>query len=201
MLQIGVLISGGGSNLQSLIDYSAEMRNERYLSDDYKFNISAVISDRNASGLQRAEKAGITTHLINRKIGRQELSAEINTILEGKVDYIVLAGFLSILEKGFIEKWEGKIINIHPSLLPDFGGKGMYGMHVHEAVIKSGRKESGCTVHFVDNGIDTGEIIRQMTLEVHSSWDALILQKEVLKLEHKLLPETLRHLCEIRETK
>jgi len=191
LLQIAVLISGGGSNLQSLIDNSK-------LSDGLGFNISAVVSDRKASGLQRAEKAGIKTCLIDRKIGRRELSAEISRVLKGKADYIVLAGFLSILEKTFIEEWNGKIINIHPSLLPEFGGKGMYGMHVHEAVIKSGVEKSGCTVHYVDSGIDTGEIISQKSLEVDSRWNAVQLQREVLKLEHKLLPETVRLLCEKR---
>jgi len=159
------------------------------------FSICSVISDREAAGLQRAEKAGIKTHLIDRKKGRAKLSSEINQILEGKADYIVLAGFLSILEKSFIDLWDKKIINIHPALLPDFGGKGMYGIHVHKAVINSGVKQSGCTVHFVDSGIDTGEIINQMSLEIESDWDAARLQKEVLKLEHKLLPETVRILC------
>lgn len=185
MLQIAVLISGGGSNLQSLIDGLE-------VSGDNGYTICTVISDREAPGLQRAEKAGILTHLIDRKSGTEELSAEISRLLSGKADYIVLAGFLSILDESFIEQWKGKIINIHPSLLPDFGGKGMYGMHVHKAVIRSGAKRSGCTVHFVDKGIDTGKIINQMSLQIDSSWDAARLQKEVLKLEHRLLPETVR---------
>ncbi|MBI9099560.1 MAG: phosphoribosylglycinamide formyltransferase [Spirochaetaceae bacterium] len=189
MLQIAVLISGGGSNLQCLIDTMKD-------SGEKEFSICTVISDREASGLKRAEKAGIETHLVDRKIGRPKLSEEINRILSGKADYIILAGFLSILEESFIEQWMGKIINIHPSLLPDFGGKGMYGMHVHEAVIQAGAEVSGCTVHFVDKGIDTGEIINQMSISVDRSWDAVRLQKEVLKLEHKLLPQTVHLLCE-----
>ena len=184
MLQIAVLISGSGSNLQSLID------------DRNGYSICHVISDRKADGLKRAENAGIETSVVDSKIGQLKLSEKISRILKGKADYIILAGFLSILDKSFVGDWDGKIINIHPALLPDFGGKGMYGMHVHEAVIKSGVKRSGCTVHFVDTGIDTGEIINQMSLEVHSEWDAVQLQKEVLKLEHKILPETVRLLCE-----
>ena len=196
MLQIAVLISGGGSNLQCLIDSSVQMEKKRYLSDDKKFKICTVISDREAAGLKRAEKAGIQTILIDRKIGRQELSAEISRVLTGVADYIVLAGFLSILEQSFIKAWEGRIINIHPSLLPDFGGKGMYGNYVHEAVIKSGVRKSGCTVHYVDSGIDTGKIIMQKSLVIKKEWDAEALQKEVLKLEHILLPESVRLLCE-----
>jgi phosphoribosylglycinamide formyltransferase-1 len=129
-------------------------------------------------------------------MGREKLSQEINSVLEGQAYYIVLAGYLSILEKYFIQLWEGRIINIHPSLLPEFGGKGMYGHFVHEAVIRSGATQSGCTVHFVDSGIDTGKIIKQMSLSINPLWDASELQKEVLKLEHKLLPETVLYLCE-----
>ncbi len=180
MLQVAVLISGGGSNLQALIDYSGENQ----------FEICSVISDRYSSGLERAVEAGIDTFSIDRKKGTKYLSGEINEILKGKADLIVLAGFLSILDKSFIGEWRGRIINIHPSLLPDFGGKGMYGLHVHKAVIEKGVMESGCSVHYVDTGIDTGEIIGQMRLIVDSKWDAETLQQEVLRLEHKLLPET-----------
>lgn len=188
MLQIAVLISGSGSNLQSLIDCSQSYSD--------KFEIYAVLSDREAPGLKKAEKAGIITHLLDRNIGLQSLSEQINTILEGKVDYIVLAGFLSILEESFIGQWEGKIINIHPSLLPEFGGRGMYGIHVHESVLKAGVPYSGCTVHYVDSGIDTGKIIKQRSLEVNPQWNPSKLQQEVLKLEHRLLPETVLYLCE-----
>lgn len=189
MLQIAVLISGGGSNLQTLIDRSTNVEN-------CGFKISVVIADRDASGLKRAEKAGIQTSLIDRKAGRENLSKEISLILKGKANCIVLAGFLSILDSSFIEEWKGQIINIHPSLLPDFGGKGMYGMNVHKAVIASGAKKSGCTVHYVDTGIDTGEIISQLSVDVHKSWDAEQLQREVLKLEHQLLADTVSLLSE-----
>ncbi len=189
MLQIAVLISGGGSNLQTLIDRSKDDEN-------CGFKIITVIADREASGLIRAENAGLETLLIDRKAGSENLSNEISKILQGKADCIVLAGFLSILDSSFIDEWKNRILNIHPSLLPDFGGKGMYGMNVHKAVISSGTKRSGCTVHYVDTGIDTGEIISQLSLSVHESWDAEQLQKEVLKLEHQLLPETVSLLSE-----
>lgn len=189
MLRLGVLISGGGSNLQSLIDVSSS-------DSQAGFEIKAVIADRNAGGLERAAKAGIETWQLDRKVGPAVLAGELDRILDNNVDLIVLAGFLSILDSSFIEKWKGRIINIHPALLPDFGGKGMYGMHVHRAVIASGAKKSGCTVHYVDTGIDTGETISQMSLTVGPQWDAETLQKEVLKLEHKLLPETVKSLSQ-----
>lgn len=188
MLRVAVLISGGGSNLQSLIDFA---RTEHYAG----YEIVTVISDRPAEGLARAEKAGIQTHLLDRKKGMKVLAENIDNLLESTIDYIVLAGFLSILDRSFIEKWKNRIINIHPALLPDFGGKGMYGMNVHRAVLAAGAEKSGCTVHFVDNGIDTGEIISQMSLDLDKRWNAEQLQKEVLKLEHKLLPQTLHLLC------
>lgn len=189
MLRVAVLISGGGSNLQSLIDFSSG-------GEDGGYEIVAVISDRPAEGLKRAEQAGIPVWQLDRKDGRKNLAGQIDRILSGKTDYIVLAGFLSILDSVFVEKWKEKIINIHPSLLPDFGGNGMYGMHVHRAVLESGAERSGCTVHFVDAGVDTGRIINQMSLEIGKDWDALRLQQEVLKLEHRILPETLRQLCQ-----
>ncbi|MBN2656654.1 MAG: phosphoribosylglycinamide formyltransferase [Spirochaetales bacterium] len=189
MLRVAVLISGGGSNLQSLIDYSRS-------NSDAGYEITSVIADRPAGGLEKAEKAGIPAHLLDRKKGMESLADDIHRLIYGQVDYIVLAGFLSILDSLFIEKWNKRIINIHPALLPDFGGRGMYGMNVHRAVLASGAKESGCTVHYVDNGIDTGEIINQMSLEIDQNWSAEQLQKEVLKLEHILLPQTLQLLCD-----
>lgn len=189
MLQVAVLISGGGSNLQTLIDKSSDAVN-------CGFEICSVIADRAAAGLERAEKAGIESFLIDRKEAGEKLFQEISKILKDKADCIVLAGFLSILDRSFIIEWKNRIINIHPSLLPEFGGKGMYGMNVHEAVIASGAKNSGCTIHYVDSGIDTGEIISQLIIPVQSGWDAVQLQKEVLKLEHKLLTETVCLLSE-----
>ena len=108
----------------------------------------------------------------------------------------MLAGYLSILSQDFIKFWKGKIINIHPALLPDFGGKGMYGMNVHKAVIQAGRKESGCTVHYVDTGIDTGEIILQKTVEVKGGDTPEDLQKRILEKEHSLLVESINQIIE-----
>lgn len=182
MFKIAVLVSGGGTNLQAIID-NIENRN-------LDCKISCVIADRDCFSLERAGKHNIPKFLLDRKKLKENLSVEIDKILssdEHGADYIVLAGYLSILSKDFIEKWNKRIINIHPSLLPKFGGKGMYGLKVHKAVIEAGEKESGCTIHFVDSGVDTGEIIANEKVPVLSTDTAEILQKRVLEKEHSLL--------------
>ena len=189
--RIAVLVSGGGSNLQSIID-NIEQGN-------LNCEISYVIADRECYGLERAEKHGIKNILLDRKVLKEKLSDEISNVLENddeKTDYIVLAGYLSILSPEFIKKWSRKIINIHPSLLPKFGGKGMYGMNVHRAVIEAKETESGCTIHFVDTGVDTGEIILQIKVPVLSDDTPEVLQKRVLEKEHVLLIEGIKKLLE-----
>ena len=187
--QIAVFISGSGSNLQSIID--------NIENGNLNCEISYVIADRECFGLERAEKHGIKSIMMDKKLFGNKLSDEISAILENdieKTDYIVLAGYLSILSENFINKWNRKIINIHPSLLPKFGGKGMYGMNVHRAVIEAKETESGCTIHFVDTGVDTGEIILQIKVPVLSDDTPEILQKRVLEKEHILLIEGIKKL-------
>lgn len=180
MFNIAVLISGGGSNLKSLIDNQKEY---------YKINV--VIADRDCGGLNIAREANIDAVLIDRKEYREKLSQKIDEELKKyNIDLIVLAGYLSIVDSNFISKWKNKIINIHPSLLPKFGGKGMYGMKVHEAVIKNKEKESGCTVHYVTEMVDGGDIIMQNKVDVLEDDTPEILQKRVLVEEHKILPAT-----------
>ena len=189
--RIAVLVSGGGSNLQSISDNSEQ--------GNLKCEIAYVIADRKCYGLERAEKHGIKNVLLDRKVLKEKLSDEISNVLENddeKTDYIVLAGYLSILSPEFIKKWSRKIINIHPSLLPKFGGKGMYGMNVHRAVIEAKETESGCTIHFVDTGVDTGEIILQIKVPVLSDDTPEVLQKRVLEKEHILLIEGIKKLIE-----
>lgn len=189
--RIAVLVSGGGSNLQSIIN-NIEQGN-------LNCEISYVIADRECYGLERAEKHGIKNVLLDRKVLKEKLSDEISNVLENddeKTDYIVLAGYLSILSPEFIKKWSRKIINIHPSLLPKFGGKGMYGMNVHRAVIEAKETESGCTIHFVDTGVDTGEIILQIKVPVLTDDTPEVLQKRVLEKEHVLLIEGIKKLLE-----
>ena len=184
MFKIGVLVSGGGSNLQSIIDKSK--------SGELQCKVEVVIGDRECYGVERAKEAGIDGYTLDRKVLKKELCREIDKIVsERGIDLIVLAGFLSIIDEEFVNKWKGRIINIHPSLLPKFGGPGMYGTRVHEAVLKAGEQESGCTVHYVDTGVDSGEIIAQKRVKVLEGDTPEILQKRVLVEEHKLLPESI----------
>ena len=187
--RIAVFVSGSGSNLQSIID--------NIENGTLNCEISYVIADRECFGLERAEKYGIKSIMLDKKLFGKNLSDEISAILENdieKTDYIVLAGYLSILSESFINKWTRKIINIHPSLLPKFGGRGMYGMNVHRAVIEAKETESGCTIHFVDTGVDTGEVILQIKVPVLSDDTPEILQKRVLEKEHILLIEGIKKL-------
>ena len=184
MFKIGVLVSGGGSNLQSIIDKSK--------SGELQCKVEVVIGDRECYGVERAKEAGIDGYTLDRKVLKKELCREIDKIVSEKgIDLIVLAGFLSIIDEEFVNKWKGRIINIHPSLLPKFGGPGMYGIRVHEAVLKAGEQESGCTVHYVDTGVDSGEIIAQKRVKVLEGDTPEILQKRALVEEHKLLPESI----------
>lgn len=188
---IAVLVSGSGSNLQSIIDNIEQ--------ENLNCKITYVIADRPCYGLERAENHKIKNIMLDRKLFKEKLSNEISSILENneeKTDYIVLAGYLSILSNSFIEKWTEKIINIHPSLLPKFGGKGMYGMNVHRTVIEAKEKESGATIHFVDSGIDTGKIITQVKVPVLENDSPEDLQKRVLEQEHKLLIKGIKILLE-----
>lgn len=178
MLKIGVLISGGGTNLQSIID--------NIDNGNLNAKIETIIADRECSGLNRAKD--IPTYIVS----KPNMGDKLDKILkEKKVDLVVLAGFLSILDKNFVMKWKNKIINIHPSLLPKFGGKGMHGINVHKAVLENGETESGCTVHFVDDGIDSGNIISQRKVKVMPNDTPEELQKRVLREEHILLSEVI----------
>ena len=183
MFKIAVLVSGGGTNLQEIID---NIENKRL-----NCKIEYIIADRDCYSLERGRKYNIKSILLDKKEDGNKLSNEINKVLENKVDLIVLAGYLSIIDKDFISNWNNKIINIHPSLLPKYGGKGMYGMNVHEAVIANKEKKSGCTVHFVDVDIDTGKILLQRKVDVSNNETPESLQKKVLKEEHQLLIEAI----------
>ena len=188
MLRIAVLISGGGSNLLSIIDNIES----GYLD---KIDLRYVISDReNAKGIDIAREKGYNTMVLDKNKYGEKLSDEILKKLNNKVDFIVLAGYLSILTGDIIKIFNNRIINIHPSLIPSFCGKGMYGIKVHEAAIKKGVKYSGCTVHFVNDGVDEGKIIDQNIVKVYKEDTAKGLQERILKEEHKLLPKVLKEL-------
>lgn len=184
-LRIGVLVSGGGTNLQSVID-AVE-------AGTLKSQIACVISNKEAAyGLERARKHQIPAYFINPK--EEGYDEKLLTLLKDEqVDLVVLAGYLRILNKVLIEAYRGRIINIHPSLLPKFGGKGFYGLHVHEAVIAAGEKESGATVHYVDTGVDTGKVILQRKLEIMPEDTPESLQKRILEqIEHRILVEAIQ---------
>lgn len=181
MLRLAVLISGSGTDLQSIIDHRNQINGE----------IALVISNRkNAYGLQRAQDAGIKNLVIK---NQDEL---LNTLKEEKIDFIVLAGYLAILGKDLIDTYQNKIINIHPSLIPSFCGPGMYGLHVHEAVLKRGVKVSGATVHFVSEEVDGGPIIWQEAVSIADLDTPEDIQKRVLEVEHKILPEVVQWICD-----
>ncbi len=187
MKNIVILISGSGTNLQRILEAikNGEISNAK---------VSLVIADRECYGLKRAEENNIDNILIPRGKG---FSAELEKILPGDTDLIVLAGFLSILSKDFTEEWNGKIINIHPSLLPKFGGKGMYGSKVHQSVVETNEKESGATVHFVTSGIDEGEIILQgkVLLDEHETPETLA--EKVHQIEYEIFPKAIEEVLNI----
>lgn len=186
-LSIAVFASGGGTNLQSLIDSSKE--------GVFDGEITAVISNNSgAYALDRARNAGIATYHISGKKypERDRFVDEILKNLEKyNINLIVLAGYMKLLPIEVVRKYRNRILNIHPALLPKYGGKGMYGINVHKAVIKSGDKISGATVHFVDEIFDHGVILIQRTVPVLPGDDPETLAARVLKVEHKILPEAL----------
>lgn len=186
-LRMAVLVSGGGTNLQSVIDAVED--------DTLQSEIVCVISNKeSAYGLERARKHHIPDFFIDPKeAGYDEKLLEL--LKEQKIDLVVLAGYLKILSPELIHLYNRRIINIHPALLPKFGGKGFYGIHVHEAVLKASEKESGATVHYVDEGVDTGEIIIQRKLAVLPDDTPESLQARILdQIEHKILVEAIKSL-------
>lgn len=178
MKNIVILVSGSGTNLQRIINTieSGEIEDAK---------ISLVVADRACYGLERAKNHNIENMLIPRG---KNFSAELGKMIPENTDLIVLAGFLSILKPEFCEKWSGKIINIHPALLPKFGGKGMWGMNVHHAVIDAKEKQSGATVHFVTSGIDEGAIILQKSFEVTENDTPETLAEKVHHIEYEIFP-------------
>lgn len=207
-MNIAVLVSGGGTNLQALIDFefahtSQTVQTENGESCPYK--ICLVMSDRkDAFALERAKKAGIPTELVSsysimgaekaKAATRDEKRFAISErVLENcrkyKIDAIVLAGWLTVLGGNIIKEYSGKIVNLHPALLPKFGGEGMWGHHVHEAVLAAGEKESGCTVHLVDSGCDTGRILIQKKVPVMPGDTPETLYARIAPEEHKAIVE------------
>ena len=186
MLRVAVLVSGGGTNLQAIIDAVKD-------GTITNTELVAVISNNaNAYALTRAKENGIEALCISPKDYADRVDfhkALLEKINELKVDLIVLAGYLVKIPEEMVHQYSHRIINIHPSLIPSFCGVGYYGLHVHEAVLEKGVKVTGATVHYVDEGMDTGEIIAQKPVMVEEGDTPEILQKRVMEqAEWKLLP-------------
>lgn len=177
-MNIAVFVSGAGTTLQTLIEQQAL----------YNYHIRLVVTNRTCPALERATKTQIPTLKTNiwEDIHQQ--------LIDNNIQLIILAGFLTILPEWFCKKWEKKIINIHPSLLPKHGGKGMYGIHVQEAVLATGDTEAGCTVHYVSAEVDGGEIVAQTTVKVLPDDTPETLSQRVQQAEKKLLPQVIAEL-------
>lgn len=187
MVKIGVLISGGGTNLQAVID-NCENKT-------INGKVEVVISNKSeAFGLQRAKNHNIKAVFENKE------DKIIEILKENKVELVVLAGYLKIISPKLVNEYKNRIINIHPSLIPDFCGKGYYGEKVHQGVIDYGAKVTGATVHFVDEGADTGPIIMQKTVEVKQDDDVKKLAARVLDVEHEILAKSIAMFCENKLT-
>lgn len=190
MKRIAVFASGGGTDFQSVID-----ANEK----NHFCEISYLIASKSGIGaIERAKKYGIKTAVFAKRDfpDLQELYARLAALLEeAEVDYIVLAGWLKIIPVEFIHRFEDRIVNIHPSLIPAFCGAGFYGLKVHQAALDYGAKVSGCTVHFVNEIPDGGAIIAQRAVAVEEDDTAESLQARILEVEHELLPFCVEKLC------
>ena len=196
MVKIGVLVSGGGTNLQQLID--AQARGELGIG-----RIVTVISSKpGVYALERAKNAGIEAVTLSRKDYpdvEAYSQALIDALQKREVELVVLSGFLTITSDSFVQAFPNRVMNVHPALLPAFGGKGFYGLHVHEAVLSRGCKLTGATVHFANEVCDGGPIILQKAVEVQEGDTPESLQKRVMEqAEWKLLPEAVALFCEGR---
>lgn len=205
-MKIAVLVSGGGTNLQALIDYEKNTK-------DCPYKIQIVIADtKKAFALERAQKAGIETKIVSpfavlgEEKAKQSTKEEKRTAVsdaalkaakDAGCDAIVLAGWLTVLSGKIIEEYSNRIVNLHPALLPKFGGVGMWGHNVHEAVLAAGESESGCTVHLVDSGCDTGKILVQKKVPVLKGDTSETLYARIAPEEHKAMVEGVCRLAEM----
>lgn len=184
-LTIACLISGGGTNLQSIIDAieAGEIDGELKV---------VIANNAEAYGLKRAEQYGIDHYTIDGPDADQRM---LEIFEEQQIDLVVLAGYLRILSEQFVKKYKNRIINIHPSLIPKYCGKGYYGENVHQAVLDNNEAYSGATVHLVDEGIDTGKIIYQKRVKVKKNDTVETLAARVLKVEHEILVKAVKNIC------
>ncbi len=190
--RLAVFISGSGTNMQSIIDRCAD--------GTIPGEVVLVVSNKpDAKGLVRAQRAGINTVVHRRKKFPDGKAADdhlLRLLTDHEIDVIALAGYLKLLPPEVVRKYRNRIFNIHPALLPKYGGKGMYGHHVHEAVLASGDTESGVTIHLVDEIYDHGKIVAQEKVPVLPGDTPDDLAARVLKMEHQLYPRVLKKICE-----
>ena len=192
--RIAVLASGGGSNLQAILDHFDWLGNRR------GGDVVLVASDRtNAGALERATRREIEAAVLPTEKRHEGLSLE-QLLSEREIDLVVLAGYLRLVPPEIVKKFEGRIINIHPALLPAFGGPGMYGSRVHHAVLEAGVRVTGVTAHFVDDVYDRGRIIAQWPVPVFASDDAGTLASRVLRVEHVVYPRVVDGVASGRTT-
>lgn len=192
MKRLVILVSGGGSNMQSIINST-----ESGILKGLAQVILVISNNPNACALEKAKNENIKAVCIERKSFEDEKSfngAVLEELQNVKADIVCLAGYMRMIGQEIIDVCRGRMLNIHPALLPKFGGKGMYGHHVHEAVVKAGEKKSGATVHFVEREYDTGKIIIQREVEVFKSDTPQDVAKKVLAVEHRIYPEAIKKL-------
>ena len=185
MTRLAIFASGGGSNAEAII---------QYFKDHDSISVELIVSNReSAYVLQRAEDHSISSQLITKR-QFSDKNHVLDILKDSSIDYIVLAGFLLLIPKYLIEAFPDRILNIHPALLPKYGGKGMYGHHVHKAVHQNNEKESGMTIHLVDEHYDEGKILFQATTVLEASDSPDMIAAKVLKLEHRHYPEQIEKL-------
>lgn len=184
-----ILASGSGSNAQRLAEYFRD-RNDGLAS------VVAILTDNPRAGvLDRARSLGIPAEVMPREVW-QDGPSMLSAIQAHRPNMVLLAGYLRQVPQAVVNYYRGILINIHPALLPRFGGKGMYGANVHKAVLAAGEKESGITIHLVDDEYDTGEILAQHTLAIQPGWDADQLQQHIHQLEHQYYPQVVAGLIQ-----
>jgi phosphoribosylglycinamide formyltransferase-1 len=185
MKHVAIFASGKGSNADNICSY---------FKGHAAVKISIIVSDRKEAGVfQVAEKHGVPSLYIN-KSGWQDATLLCSTLKEYRIDLIVLAGFLKLIPGQLLQEYAGRIINIHPALLPKYGGHGMYGHHVHEAVYHAGEKETGITIHYVDEHYDSGDIIFQAVVSLNNGDDPETIAARIHQLEMKYFPEVIEKL-------
>jgi phosphoribosylglycinamide formyltransferase-1 len=194
MIYISILASGSGSNMQAIADAC-----KSGILKGFAEVVLVIANNVNAFVLERAKKENIKSECIESKNFKDEETfnkAILTELKNAKTDIVCLGGYMRMIGKNILNEYSGKILNIHPALLPKFGGKGMYGHFVHESVVKAGEKKSGATVHFANGDYDCGKIILQKEVEVSKTDTPEDVAKKVLKIEHQIYPQAIRKVIE-----